>query len=323
MAVEYQDYYQILGVDRDASQGDIQKAFRKLARKYHPDVSKERNASDKFKKINEAYEVLKDPEKRKRYDALGRNWQQGQEFRPPPGWEKQFFDFGGERAGGASFHFEGGGGDFSSFFEQIFGSMGMGGGFSGFQRGPQTGTSQEADIQVALSDIYTGATKYITLQESGPGSAAAQKRLQVKIPAGTKDGSSIRLSGQGGAGSAGGKSGDLFLRVKVIPDANFKVDDFDLSSTMRVPAWDLVLGSEASLSLPDGKNVTLKIPKGSQNGQRMRLKGMGLPKKGGERGDLYVQLSVLLPESVTAEDERLWQELRDSVGSKGRNRGRQ
>lgn len=231
MAVKYRDYYEILGIQRSAGQNDVQRAYRKLARKYHPDVSKAANAEDKFKELNEAYEVLKDPEKRKLYDQLGPNWKSGQDFRPPPGWETQY-DFG--RGGGQSAEFQWGGpGAFSDFFEAMFGGRGFrqaqgGAAHGGFERGPvfrQAGADQETTIRVSFEEAFHGGVKPIVLQSQVINSKGQlelqEKRYDVRIPPGILPGQKIRLSGQGEQGTGGGPGGDLYLKVEIEPPPRF------------------------------------------------------------------------------------------------------
>lgn len=324
--MKFQDYYETLGVKRDASADEIQKAYRKLARKYHPDVNKAKGAEDKFKQIGEAYEVLKDPEKRGRYDALGANWKAGQDFRPPPG-----FDSGQFRSAGGAAGFDMGG--FSDFFEAIFGGgasfggAGMGGqrmggfdfGGGGFRAGSthdfgrmfedaggsraRAGTAQEAEITLALSDVYAGAKTGISLQ--GP---QGVKTLMVKIPPGTTNGSTIRLQGQGSPGRGGGAAGDLHLKVKIAPHPHFKVESFDLTTAVPVAPWEAALGAKVDFETLDGA-VKLTIPAGAQSGQRFRLKGKGLPKTPSERGDMYAELQIAVPKKLSGEEREYFEKL--------------
>ncbi|MEW6299872.1 MAG: DnaJ C-terminal domain-containing protein [Thermodesulfobacteriota bacterium] len=324
MAVKFHDYYETLGVSRTASQEEIQKAYRKLARKYHPDVNKEKGAEEKFKQITEAYEVLKDPEKRKKYDALGPNWREGQDFTPPPGWEHfEFREFRRAPGGASEFDFGGfpGGGGFSDFFEMLFGE-----GLGGFARGRRTagpgvrewsmrGQDQEAEITVTLEDAYRGATKTVALQtlESGPDGTVRPKARQyeVRIPAGVTEGARIRLAGQGGAGVGGGQAGDLFLRVHIAPHPVFQLQDHDLLVTVPVAPWEAALGAKIDVPTLDGA-VKMTIPPGTQGGQRFRLRGKGLPKERGERGDLYATVQIAVPRTLTAEERELFQKLAHS-----------
>jgi curved DNA-binding protein len=320
MAVKFQDYYDVLGVARTASQEEIQKAYRKLARKYHPDVNKEPGAEDKFKQATEAYEVLKDPEKRKKYDALGPNWQAGQDFTPPPGWEEgahyEFrrypegmggFDFGGARGGG-----------FSDFFEALFGG-GLGGGARrpGRDRAEagdwsMRGQDLEAEVTISLEEAYRGASKTITLQTvaAGPDGTPQRtsKQLAVTIPAGVTEGTRIRLAGQGGAGIGTGAPGDLFLRVRIAPHPVYELDGHDLLVTVPLAPWEAALGAKVDVPTLDGA-VKMTIPPGTQGGQRFRLRGKGLPKERGERGDLYATAQIVVPKTLTADEQQLFQQL--------------
>ena len=310
MAVKFQDYYEILGVERNASEAEIKRAYRKLARKYHPDVNKDREAEEKFKQINEAHEVLKDPEKRKLYDQLGPDWQSGQEFRPPPGWEDVHFDFQ-TGPGAEAFDF---GGGFSDFFETLFGGHMAGGGGARARQASwvMRGQDQEAEIEVSLEDAYHGATRTITLQgqEIDPQGQIrpTTQNLQVKIPPGVTDGTRIRLSGKGGTGMGGGPAGDLYLRVHIKPHARFRVEGHDLVVEVPVTPWEAALGATVEVPVMDG-TVNLKIPAGSQSGQRLRLRGKGLPKKGSQKGDLFVRLKVAVPKDLNKREEELFSEM--------------
>lgn len=328
MGVKFQDYYATLGVSREASQEEITKAYRKLARKFHPDVSKEPGAEEKFKEISEAYEVLKDPEKRKRYDTLGSQWHAGQEFTPPPGWNVHF-DFGGGPSGGfqgADFESAFGDSGFSDFFDLLFGRMGFGGGsgFEGFAGGPRAaggrrarsraaprqGASMESEIEVSLEEAMRGATRSIRLEAQEPSGAAVESRnYDVKIPPGVKDGSVIRLGGQGGAGSGGGASGDLLLRVRFAPHPLFHAEGYDLVATLALAPWEAALGAKVPLATLDGSSVTLTIPPGTQSGQKLRLRDRGLPKGGGKRGDLFAQVKIVVPKSMSDEERELFEKL--------------
>lgn len=319
MAVKFRDYYEVLGVSRTASQDEIQRTYRKLARKYHPDVNKAKDAEDKFKEINEAYEVLKDPEKRKRYDQLGADWKAGQEFRPPPGWDFQY-GFGGG-PGQTEFQW-GGAGGFSDFFEMLF--SGQGGGrfrdaFSGARggRGPvwsQAGADQEATIRISLEVAFRGATKSITLQQQSvtpQGQVSVQpKSYDVKIPKGILPGQKVRLSGQGGEGSGGGPRGDLYLKVEIDPHPLYRVEGRDLYMDLPVSPWEAVLGKEVQISTPGGL-VTLKIPPGSQSGQKLRLRGRGMPNPKGTAGDLYAVIQIMVPKKPSERERELFEQLQN------------
>jgi curved DNA-binding protein len=313
MPVQYKDYYATLGVAKNATKDDIRKAFRKLARQYHPDVAKDKKtAESKFKEINEAYEVLSDPEKRQKYDTLGADWDRvGQQ--PPPGWGGAGRrpggpnPFGGPQGGGFSF----GGTGFSDFFEQFFGGAQGGagrraGGFSGFPGAAEEerGSDIEADLLVTIEEALHGAKKAISFRRDG---RSAVQTFEVRIPKGVREGQKIRLAGQGeGAGAHG--AGDLYLVVRFERHPDYEIDGSDLIYELDVPVARVVLGTEVEVPTPDG-SVRLKIPAGTQPGRKFRLKGRGLPTKGGERGDFFVKLEVALPETVPAEERELWEKL--------------
>ncbi len=308
--MEFRDYYEIMGVARDATQDEIKRAYRKLARKYHPDVSKASDAEAKFKEVGEAYEVLKDPEKRAAYDQLGKDWQQGQEFRPPPDWDAGFeFRGAGPGAGGA---------DFSEFFESLFG-RGAGGGFArdaSGQRGfSARGEDHHARVQIDIRDSYTGATRPITLQVpelTADGHVRTRpKTLKVKVPRGIRAGQQIRLSGQGGPAMGGAPAGDLYLEVEFRPDPLYRADAADIYLEVPVAPWEAALGATVQVPTPAGK-VDLKVPAGSASGSKLRLKGRGLPGK--TAGDLYVVLRIALPKADTAEAKALYERMRDELG---------
>lgn len=300
--MEYKDYYKILGIKRDANEADIKKAYRRLARKYHPDVSKESDAEQRFKEVGEAYEVLKDPEKRNAYDQLGANWKAGQEFRPPPGWEQ--FDFGGFGNQAGSFHNTSG---FSDFFDSLFGGgfAQAAGGFSQAAGGAghsfrQAGQDQNASIDVSIQDAYHGASKTIRLSNG--------KSLQVKIPVGITSGKKIRLSGQGSPGINGGPSGDLFLEVNVVNDANFELQGKDVYVNLNITPWEAALGEKVHVQTLSGP-VEITIPAGSQSGRKMRLAGKGLP--GSPAGNLYVRLNIATPPAKTKEEKSFYEQMKN------------
>ena len=297
--MEYKDYYKILGVERDAKEAEIKTAYRRLARKYHPDVSKEADAETKFKEVGEAYEVLKDKEKRQAYDQLGANWKQGQNFNPPPGWEDIFSSAG--NTSGAGFSPSG----FSDFFESMFGG-GFAQGAAGFNqsRGFQhhgyqsKGADQHANISIALEDAYQGAKKNIRLSNG--------RNLDVKIPAGITSGKRIRLAGQGGQGAGSGPNGDLYLEVTIKPNRIFKLDGKNILLDLPITPWEAVLG--ASVHVPTlGGRVEAKIPAGSQSGKKLRLKNRGL--KGNPAGDQIVTLQIVMPESSNDEDKSYFEDM--------------
>ncbi len=314
MAVQFRDYYETLGVPKTASEDEIRTAFRKLARKHHPDVAKDKKAAEeKFKEINEAYEVLSDAEKRKKYDQLGAGWNQPGGFQPPPGWGTQQpgggfqqWQWGGGENGGVEFEF--GGTGFSDFFEAFFGG-GRGrsafGGFGGRQATAERGADVEADIMVTLEEALHGSTRTVSLRRAGSNKV---ENYQVKIPRGVHEGQRIRLAGQGEAGVRGGKSGDLFLRVRLAKHPDFSVEGSDLVHEVKIEPWQAVLGSELLVPTLEG-NVRLKIPPGTHGGQRFRLRGRGLPSTSGTRGNLYVDVQINVPKKLTEREREVWREL--------------
>ena len=292
--MQYKDYYQVLGLSRDASQDDVKRAYRKLARKYHPDVSKELDAEERFKEVNEAYEVLKDPQKRKAYDQLGSGWRTGQEFTPPPGWETSF-DFGGGGFTGADSS------RFSDFFESLFGRAADWTGGQARGRGfGMRGSDEHARIQVSLEDAYHGATRTIHLQSQevdAQGRVRTTTRaLNVKIPAGVTDGQQIRLAAQGSTGFGGGVRGDLYLEVGLQPHPLFRVEKRDVYVNLPITPWEAALGAKVAAPTLGGP-VDVTIPRGSQSGRKLRLKGRGLP--GRVPGDQYVVLQIATPQADT------------------------
>jgi curved DNA-binding protein len=307
MAVAFRDYYETLGVPRDASQEDIRRAYRNLARENHPDVNKDPEAEDRFKEIAEAYEVLRDEEKRSRYDRFGQNWKAGQDVSGASGFKG--FDFGNGGQGGSFRDVRvnfGGGGDFSDFFEGLFGARGrarggsaFGGGFDGFSA---RGSDQEAVLELSLEEAVAGGRKKITLGDG--------RDYEVNIPPGVRDGQRIRLAGEGGGGTGGGPSGDLFLRVRVRPHPRFRVDGRDLHTDLPIAAWEGVLGAEVDLHTLDG-TTRLRVPPGSSTGRKLRLRGQGMPAPRGERGDLYAHVKVEVPKEPSDEERELYERLRD------------
>ncbi len=296
--MEYKDYYQIIGVPRDASADDIKRAYRKKARKLHPDVNKTPGAEARFKELGEAYEVLKDPVKRAAYDRLGSNWKEGQDFRPPPDWNA-----GVETPGGFGRGFAGGAaefGEFSDFFEALFG-RGFGAGGFGAGRGTRTafhaqGEDRHAKVLIELEDAYHGATRMMTLQipeVDGQGRVSMrERRLNVTFPRGIRAGQVLRLKGQGGPGMGKGQAGDLYLEVAFRPHPRYRVEDRDVYVDLPVAPWEAALGATVKLETPGGP-VQLKVPAGSTAGTKLRLKGRGIP--GSTPGDLYVLLQIALP----------------------------
>jgi curved DNA-binding protein len=315
--VQFKDYYETLGVPKTATEAEIKKAFRKLARVHHPDVVKERDkktAEAKFKEINEAYEVLSDPEKRKKYDTLGADWERGgSPQQAPPNWQDFAQPGAGGRAGGTEFHF--GGTGFSDFFETFFGGRGPEGGspFGDFNAGgeaggfgaPAAGNDVEADIMVTLDEAINGNKRQVSLRRSD---TAKAETYNIRIPAGVHEGQRIRLAGQGERAGRGGKAGDLYLRVRFAQHPDFRVEGHDLLHEHELKHWVGVLGGEVRVPTLEG-SAKLKIPAGTQNGQRFRLKQRGLPQAGGGRGDLYVVIGIDVPTDVTAEQRKFWEGL--------------
>jgi curved DNA-binding protein len=318
MPVQYKDYYETLGVPRTASDEEIKKSFRKLARQYHPDVAKDKKkAEEKFKEINEAYEVLGDPAKRKKYDELGADWKSGAEFRPPPGWEhfSGGQTFRGRGAGGEEFETHFGGTGFSDFFEQLFGSR-MRGGASGFGRSPifseeeefaERGRDIEGDILVTLEEALRGSVRTVNVRHN-TGRSVKTETHQVKIPPGVTEGQKLRLAGRGEIGAGGGAAGDLYLRVRLARHPDFEVEDHNLIYEAELAPWEAVLGANLSVPALDGR-VNIKIPPGTQNGQKLRVRARGLPTRDGSRGDLMVVTRIVVPAKVTDAEKKLWEQL--------------
>ncbi len=308
MPVQFRDYYQTLGVAKTASEDDIKSAFRKLARKYHPDVAKDKKtAEEKFKEINEAYEVLGDPEKRRKYDELGAGWDQPG-GPPPPQWNRE-----GRAPGGQDYEFNFGGTGFSDFFEAFFGQSRGGGGFSGM-RPPgggsysQRGGDIEGDIMVTLEEAMQGSVRPVTLRRTNPINGATEtETFQVKIPAGIHEGQRIRLAGQGDAGIGKGAAGDLYLRVRLAKHPDFRVEGSDLYRDVALAPWEAVLGATVQIETLQGE-VSVKVPPGATAGQRLRLRGQGLPRREG-RGDLYAILAIQVPKNIDDTERKLWEEL--------------
>jgi curved DNA-binding protein len=305
MAVDFRDYYETLGVPRDASEADIRRAYRKLARENHPDVNKDPGAEDRFKEISEAYEVLRDPEKRERYDRFGANWRSGQDvsdaegFRGRGGGGQGFegfegvqFDFGGGGFGGA------GDGEFSDFFEQLFGGRGRGGrgarggGFDGFS---SRGADTEAVLELSLEEAARGGPRKITLGDG--------RDYEVTIPPGVRDGQRIRLAGEGGRGAAGGPAGDLLLRIRLRPHPRFRVEGSDLHTDVAVAPWEAALGARVEVPTLTG-SAKVAVPPGSSCGRRLRLRGQGL----GD-GDLYARVKIVVPKKLSGEERELFERL--------------
>jgi len=293
--MRYKDYYQVMGVPRTASQDEIKRAYRKLARKYHPDVSKEKDAEEKFKELQEANEVLKDPEKRAAYDQLGPDWRPGQDFRPPPDWGKGFEHSRGSGGAGA--------GEFSDFFSELFGehspfrgASGTGGGPRGGRGFSAPGQDHVARVEVDLEDAFRGGTRTIELRSpelTADGHVMVKPRtLRVSIPAGVAEGQQIRLAGQGSPGVGGGPHGDLFLEVTIRQHPLFKLEGRDVTLTLPVAPWEAALGETVAVPTLGG-SVDMKLPAAARAGQKLRLRGRGLP--GNPPGDQFVLLKIVLP----------------------------
>jgi curved DNA-binding protein len=285
--MKYKDYYEILGVSRDAKPEDIRKAYRKLAKKYHPDVNKEAGAEEKYKEINEAYEVLKDPDKRQKYDTLGMNWQSGQEFTPPPGW--QHVEFGGNM---------GDMGGFSDFFQTLFGNTGgsfdrFGDIFSGGSYHQPVNRDTEVNLTLSLEDAVSGGTHTLLF---------GNRKLSVRLPKGITEGSQIKLPGKSEMG------GDIYVNIHISEHKAFMIDGYDLTREIHVPVYDAVLGKDISVPTLNGE-VTVKMPAGIQDGQKLRLKGKGMPKRDGTNGDMYVRIRIDIPKYVNEKQKALWEEL--------------
>ena len=318
------DYYQILGVSRNASEKEIKQAYRRLARKHHPDLNpNDKSAEAKFKEINAAHEVLSNPEKRKKYDQFGDKWEYAEQFAKSGGQEGVKWDFG---KGGKTFEY-GDVGDFGDIFSSLFGDSGIG---SRRRRGPQRGQDIESPIEVSLDEAYHGSTRVIQLQTAEPctacggtgrvgnrvcticngaGAKVSPRRLEVKIPAGVKDGSRIRMAGEGGPGRAGGNKGDLYLVAKVLPHKLFERKGDDLYTEVSVPLATAMLGGEVRLPTLNG-NLSLKIPPETQNGKVFRLAGKGMPQLGNKGyGSMFAKVRVVLPTHLTEEERKLFERL--------------
>jgi curved DNA-binding protein len=312
--MEFRDYYEVMGLERNATQDEVKRAYRKLARKYHPDVSKEADAEERFKEVGEAYEVLKDPEKRAAYDQLGENWKAGQQFRPPPGWDAGF-EFGGAGAQGDSGRGYTGA-QFSDFFESLFAHAGRErtGDRTGGQGIRMRGEDRHARIYVDIRDSYTGAKHAITLHvpEVTPDGHVVTRdvTLNVKIPRGIRAGQRIRLARQGNPGMGDGEPGDLYLEIDFKPDPRYRADGATVYLTLPVTPWEAALGATVTVPIPSG-DVDLKIPANSRQGSKLRLKGKGLPGKA--PGDLVVILEVQLPPADTDVAKALYQQMADEL----------
>src|ERR1700712_3426955 len=307
--MKYKDYYETLGVARAATQDEIKQAYRKLARKSHPDVSKMADAEARFKEINEANEVLKDPEKRAAYDQMGSNWKAGQEFQPPPNWDAGF-EFRGGQAGRGASPFGGDGFDASDFSESLFGGRRGAGGAGPRQRANVQGEDHHAKVLIDLEDAYRGAERSISLRaavEGADGRVAMQERtLDVHIPQGIRPGRPLRLPGQGAPGSGGAKAGDLYLEIEFKPHPIYRVEGADVYVDLPLAPWEAALGATVDGPTPEGTGQ-LTIPKGSQSGRKLRLKGRGLPGK--TPGDLYAVLGIALAKADSEAGQAAYENL--------------
>jgi curved DNA-binding protein len=294
--MEFKDYYQALGVPRDAPVEEIKKAYRKLARKYHPDVSKEKDAEARMKEVNEAYAVLSDAEKRAAYDQVGKGYQPGQDFRPPPDWD-QGFEFSGRGFSGAE------AADFSDFFSELFGRMGAGHGAT-----QARGGDHHARIALDIEDAFTGATRQISLRvpkiDSNGRVALDTRTLNVKIPKGIREGQIIRLAGQGDPALGQGKSGDLLLEVQFREHPRYRVDGRDLLVALPIAPWEAALGAVVPVDLPDA-TLKVRIPAGAQSGKQLRVRGRGIP--GDPAGDLLLEIRIVVPEASTPKAKELYE----------------
>jgi curved DNA-binding protein len=292
LAVGFRDYYEVLGVPRGAGDEEIRSAYRKLAREYHPDVNQDPGAEDRFKEVSEAYEVLRDPEKREKYERLGANWKAGEDVSGASGFTGASGFGGGDGQGFAD------GAGFSDFFESFFGARrGASGGFEGFS---MRGGDQEATIEVTLEEAARGGKKKISLADG--------RDFEVRIPPGVRDGQKIRLAGQGGEGASGGPAGDLYLRVRIKRHPRFRREDDDLVVEVPVAPWEAALGATVPVPTLDG-SAKVKVPAGSSSGRRLRLRGEGMPGPGGRKGDLYASVRIVVPKTLEKRERELFEEL--------------
>ena len=318
--MEFKDYYATLGVERTATQDEIKRAYRKLARKYHPDVSKEPDAEARFKEVAEAHEALIDTERRAAYDDIAQRHASGQPFEPPPGWDSGY-EYSGRGPGGTAGQHPhgdaGDAGDFSDFFESLFGRGGFDGAEGLHRRsagsrpsGPSPGRDHHAKVAIGLLDAYQGAKRMISLRMPAVDAAGEttlqDRQLEVNIPKGVREGQHLRLSGQGAAGQGGGPSGDLYLEIQILPHPLFRLDGGDITFDLPVAPWEAALGATVTAPTPDG-SVQLSVPPGSTQGRKLRLKGKGLPGK--VPGDLYAVLTIALPPSGSEPEREAWRGL--------------
>ena len=291
MAIEYKDYYEVLGVPQDASQDEIRRAYRKLAREYHPDLNRESDAEERFKELGEANEVLSDPDKRERYDQLGAQWR-AQERAPD---DRNFEDFFGRQDFGGDVRVEFGDADFSEFFERVFGD-----GAAAQRSGPLRGLDREAVLDLSLEEALAGGRRRLSFEDGGS--------VDANIPAGVREGQRIRLAGQGGAGRDGGPSGDLYLRVRLKPHPTFRRRGEDLDLDLPIAPWEASLGATVPVPTLTGA-ARVRVPAGSSSGRRLRLRGRGLPKPGGGHGDLHAIVRITVPKQLSEQERDLFEKL--------------
>lgn len=307
MSAQYKDYYDILGISRGASESEIKKAYRKLAKKYHPDVNKTPEGEGKYREVNEAYEVLKDPKKRGLYDELGPNWQSGENFGGNQGYGYgDFPGYGGgsQNFGGGSQDFGGDMGGFSDFFRTIFG--GMGGMAGDGPMGGFRGQDLSVTLEISLNDVMNAPIKRrLSIQSQG----GSTRSLEVNLPRGITDGSKLTLKGQGGQSPGGGQKGDLKITVRLARDGRFSVERHDLVTTLKVSPWEAALGMDSLSVVTPTETVKVKLPAGTQSGQKLRIKGKGLPLRGSGYGDLYGKIEIIVPEKLTDKERALLQAL--------------
>ncbi len=309
--MNFKDYYQVMGVARDASQDDIKRSYRKLARKFHPDVSKEKDAEEKFKELQEAHEVLKDPEKRAAYDQLGQNYKSGQDFRPPPDWGQGFEHRANFSAGGDA--------EFSDFFSSLFGARSpFGGATRGHENFAASGQDHVAKIEIPLEEAFRGGVRTIELKSpelaAGGHVVVKPRALRVNIPAGVIEGQQIRLAGQGSPGMGGGRAGDLYLEISFQAHSLFQAQGRDLTMTLPIAPWEAALGANIAVPTLAG-TVDMRIPPNAKAGQKLRLKGRGLPASSanGAVGDQYVVLKIVVPSADTPRARELYEQMQSEL----------